>query len=51
MYGNLLFMFVEEMCVKKDCMLMLVVDVMMCFCGVCIFDISNIFVPVQVGGV
>jgi hypothetical protein len=50
-YGNLLFMSVEETRAKKDCTLTPAATNATRFRGVRIFDISNINAPVQVGGV
>ena len=51
-YGNLLFMSVEETRAKKDCTLTpAATDATTRFRGVRIFDITNISAPVQVGGV
>src|SRR5829696_7714398 len=50
-YGNLLFMSVEENRAKKDCTLTPAADATTRFRGVRIFDISNIGSPVQVGQV
>ena len=50
-YGNLLFMSVEETRAKKDCTLTPAATNATRFRGVRIFDISNISAPVQVGGV
>src|ERR1700754_2102228 len=50
-YGNLLFMSVEETRAKKDCTLTPAATATPRFRGVRIFDISNIAAPVQVGGV
>ena len=50
-YGNLLFMSVEENRAKIDCTLTPAADATTRFRGVRIFDISNIDVPTQVGGV
>ncbi|WP_051324449.1 LVIVD repeat-containing protein [Candidatus Solirubrobacter pratensis] len=50
-YGNLLFMSVEETRAKKDCTLTPAADATTRFRGVRIFDISTISAPVQVGGV
>jgi hypothetical protein len=50
-YGNLLFMSVEETRAKKDCTLTPAATSATRFRGVRIFDISNIEAPVQVGGV
>jgi hypothetical protein len=50
-YGNLLFMSVEETRAKIDCTLTPAADATTRFRGVRIFDISDISAPVQVGGV
>jgi len=50
-YGNLLFMSVEETRAKIDCTLTPAATATTRFRGVRIFDISNIAAPVQVGGV
>jgi len=50
-YGNLLFMSVEETRAKIDCTLTPAATAATRFRGVRIFDISNISAPVQVGGV
>ena len=50
-YGNLLFMSVEETRAKIDCTLTPTATAATRFRGVRIFDISNIEAPVQVGGV
>jgi hypothetical protein len=50
-YGNLLFMSVEEARAKIDCTLTPAATALTRFRGVRIFDISNISAPVQVGGV
>jgi hypothetical protein len=50
-YGNLLFMSVEEARAKIDCTLTPPATSETRFRGVRIFDISNIAAPVQVGGV
>ena len=50
-YGNLLFMSVEENRAKIDCTLTPAADATTRFRGVRIFDISNIDAPTQVGGV
>jgi hypothetical protein len=50
-YGNLLFMSVEETRAKQDCTLTPAADATTRFRGVRIFDISNLDTPVQVGGV
>ena len=50
-YGNLLFMSVEETRAKIDCTLTPAADATTRFRGVRIFDISNIDAPTQVGGV
>jgi hypothetical protein len=50
-YGNLLFMSVEETRAKIDCTLTPPATALTRFRGVRIFDISNIASPVQVGGV
>ena len=50
-YGDLLFMSVEETRAKKDCTLVPAATAETRFRGVRIFDISNIAAPVQVGQV
>jgi hypothetical protein len=50
-YGNLLFMSVEETRAKIDCTLTPMANAQTRFRGVRIFDISDISNPVQVGGV
>src|SRR5215216_1052900 len=50
-YGNLLFMSVEENRAKIDCTLTPAADATTRFRGVRIFDISNLCAPVQVGAV
>jgi hypothetical protein len=50
-YGNLLFMSVEENRAKIDCTLTPAADATTRFRGVRIFDISNLDSPQQVGGV
>ena len=50
-YGNLLFMSIEETRAKKDCTLTPAATTATRFRGVRIFDISNINAPQHVGGV